>query len=147
MRDVKHWFRRYRVALFAPLVAYCGTLLLPPHSEQAAFGLYVAATLISALRSGLGPGILATALSAGFLTWQQCFNSSGGPPVVPADFPPRLAMFGLVGFLAGYLSRECKRAVQAVSWLHDSLSVLGDAVILTDDKGKVTFLNPAAHLL
>ena len=51
------------------------------------------------------------------------------------DFVPRLGMFVLVGLLASYLSRECRRAVEAVTWLHDTLSIVGDAVILTFESG------------
>jgi PAS domain S-box-containing protein len=136
----------HRFILFASFSAFLLTLVTPL-AVQAPFALYIAAVAACALHGGIRPGLLATALSAGLLAAQESLLVAGG--VEPADprFLTRLALFAMVGLLASYLSRECLRAIEAARRFHDVLGHVGDAILITDRNGHVTFLNPAAETI
>ena len=68
-------------------------------------------------------------------------------------FSNAIAMLGL-GILAYFVIRESRLRerhtrllVEREEWFRMTLTSLGDAVIATDEKGKVTFLNPVAERL
>jgi PAS domain S-box-containing protein len=138
--------RRYGVAVFTTFSAFLFTLATPLH-ERFPFALLLAATMVSALQGGLGPGLAATALSVGLLVLQGRVVGSGNLSLADVDFVVQVGLFVLAGSLASYLSRVCRRAVESAARLHDTIAAVGDAVIFTDARGRVTFVNPLAQSL
>jgi PAS domain S-box-containing protein len=145
MRALTRLLSQYRVALSLTALAFLGSLLLAASGHQLPFVLFTAAVVVSSLQGGLRPGLLATCLSALALGVEYRFLS----PVAQEQGGslPLWLLFVFVGLLSSYLGEQCRRAAEAVQWVHATLSSVGDAVIFADAKGHVTFVNPAAHLL
>jgi PAS domain S-box-containing protein len=112
--------------------------------------LFVPPIVLSALLGGLGPGVVATVLSA--LAVDLLAVSPVGSLAITHSFDQfqwlvLIASGLLVSVLSEALHRlrlqaEINRQIQAVT-----LNSIGDAVISTNTAGQVTFLNPAAEAL
>jgi PAS domain S-box-containing protein len=152
---------RYGVVLLSVVAATLLRLLLQP-----ALGpdlprlLYLTAVLIVAWYGGLWPGVLTSALAA-LVGW---FFPLGPGFSFAAEGPARLAgaaVFALNGCVVSFLYDRLQRAVQArLRAEHETfvavnqrelwrvtLASIGDAVIVTDAGGRVSFLNPTAQEL
>jgi PAS domain S-box-containing protein len=124
------------------------TLGLWPVTTQAPFAFSFAAVMVSAWYGGLGPGLCAIALavlgSAYFLL--SPFHSLF---VDTADNIIRLGLFVLVALLISVLTSQRRRAEEAEraqrEYFQGTLASIGDAVIVTDPAGTVTFLNRIAE--
>jgi PAS domain S-box-containing protein len=138
-----HLLSHYRVALSVTVLAFLGSTLFVSSSYRIPFVMFSAAVVVSSIQGGLGPGLLATCLSAVALGVEYRFLSPA-PPAGDRDYLPLWLMFAFVGLLSSYLGEQHRRAAEAVPWVHATLSSLGDAVIFADAKGHVTFLNPVA---
>jgi PAS domain S-box-containing protein len=141
----------YGVAVLAPAV----TLLVrwPLHVVLGDRVLYMAffpAVLLAAYFGGLWPGLLATALSGLTATYFLV-----GPlfTLQLASVPDEVAvvLFTLVSIVISALSesrlRSARRTAASERRYAVTLASIGDAVIATDTKARVTFLNPAAEAL
>ena len=97
--------------------------------------------LLSAWYGGMGPGLMITAVIA-LLTSGTSY---------PLWRVVRLALFiassVLICTLAETLHAARRRAEESRRWLSAVLASIGDAVIATDRRGHVCFLNPAAESL
>jgi PAS domain S-box-containing protein len=147
--------------LFAVVVVTVATLLRyalePVLDFRAPFILYFPAVVVCAWFGALWPGIFSTALSA-LITWylfippQHSFRSSD--PTAPAQ----LIIFLLGGVLMSLLAESLHpaRATVEISEakereqherLRVTLASIGDAVITTDSRGRVDFMNSIAESL
>ena len=106
---------RYGVALLSAVLALIPTLFLADLAESRLV-VFAVAVMVSAWYGGWKPGLAATGLSGFLLLFLHAFRFPEADP----EFYPRLGLFLVVGLLASYLSRECRRALQAVGWLHDT---------------------------
>jgi len=140
---------RYGVAVGAAALATLLTLLLWPLIQTSFFPLFSLAVLVSAWMGGLGPGLLTTALAG--LANAYFFLPSSSFLTGAVDEVLKLSVFTLVAVLISVLTDRRKQAEEAERLQREQLQVIltsiGDAVIVTDAKGQVTFLNPMAQAL
>jgi PAS domain S-box-containing protein len=139
---------RYGVAVATVALALLLTLALWPVTDHAPFAFSFAAVMVSAWYGGLGPGLCAIALavlgSIYFLL--PPFHSFF---VDRVDNLIRLGLFVLVALLINVLNAQRRRAEENEraqrEYFQVTLASIGDAVIVTDAAGSVTFLNRIAE--
>ncbi|MEX2221445.1 MAG: GAF domain-containing protein [Candidatus Rokuibacteriota bacterium] len=135
--------KRYGAAVLAVGIALGCTLLALPLAERSQLFLLLAAVVLSAWYGGLGPGLFATALAIG---GQVVFFQA---PY--ADVLLRLLSFALVSVSICVLAAGRRRAEERMRDHREELAVtlssIGDAVIVTDRAGRITFMNVAAERL
>ncbi len=135
--------KRYAAAVLTVGIALACTALALPLAERSQLFLLLAAVVLSAWYGGTGPGLLATGLAA---LGQSLFSV---PPY--GDDAVRTLLFLLVsgGICAAAAGR--RRAEARVRDQREELAVtltsIGDAVVVTDAAGRVTFMNVAAERL
>ena len=140
---------RYAAAVVALLLALLLSQLLRSIILPNPFLLFFAVIAFSAWYGGLGPGLLATALTVVAASYFFL------PPFYTIKLDPldivRLVVLSLVALLISSLSEMHRRAVQAAHAQREQLQVtlasIGDAVIATDATGQITFINPVAAQL
>lgn len=147
MREALPFLRRYGVSLAATAAAVLLTLVLWPVSQRFPFALFIAAVMVSVWQGGPRSALLTTALATLALVLLYFFLPDPSASDLRQEYLPRLGMFLLVGVLATYLSRECQRAVRALDRIQATLASVGEALVLTDEQGRVTFLSPLAQSL
>lgn len=157
---------RYGVAIGSVVLGWLAREALTPGIGPTAlpFIFFFPAVAIAALFGGFGPGILAVALSAlaanWFLTAPIHAFSIASRYNILAVFAFLLASLLIVGAIqAMHRARgrfegeiaERKRAEAELEKAHDLLATtvasIGDGVIISDEKGNITFLNPEAERL
>jgi len=109
--------------------------------------LFVPAIVASALLGGLLAGVFASALSVGSVA--LVLLPAGGIPVLGWGYD-LLILFvsgGLISLASELMHRRRHRAEARRQMYRVTLDSIGDAVIVTDLVGIVTFLNPAAEAL
>ena len=141
----------YGVAVLAPAVSLLVRWPLWPVLEDAVPHMtFFPAVMIAAYFGGFWPGLLATGLCGVaanyFLTRQlSTFHFTSVNDVVA------LILFVLVGTiisgLCEFLHRARRRVVANERRYAVTLASIGDAVIATDNKARVTFMNPVAETL
>ena len=157
---------RYGVGVTSVLLAWLSREALTPAvgSTTLAFTLFFPAVGMAAWYGGFGPGALAAILSAAAADWffirplkAWAFNSVD-------DVVSLVAFLVSCAFIVGAMEAmhrarqrilgeiaERERAQNELAKARDLLATtvasIGDAVILTDDKGEVTFLNHEAERL
>jgi PAS domain S-box-containing protein len=111
--------------------------------------LFLFAVMAAAWYGGLGPGLLATALSG--LAGTYFFIERDGWSVAHASDRVRIVTFLVAGVAVSWFTeamyRGRVRATQQRESLRVTLQSIGDAVITTDAEGRVTSLNPVAVTL
>jgi PAS domain S-box-containing protein len=141
---------RYGLAVLAVTLALLLTLWLWPLLERSMFAVFLMAVLASAVYGGLGPWLLATilsvlAISYFFMPPLHSLAINSWQDIV------RLGLFGLGALLILIFSEARKRAGETArrqrEWLQVTLSSIGDAVMATDQRGYVIFMNPVAEAL
>ena len=141
----------YGVAVLAVLVSLLVRLPLVPwlgyHAELMTF---FPAIILSAYLGGLGPGMLATVLGVAaadyfFIEPRYSFGT---------DDPGRAYAMGLfvlagaaISGLMESLDRSRRRIAASERRYAVTLASIGDAIITTDARARVTFLNPVAEAL
>jgi PAS domain S-box-containing protein len=142
---------RYGTAVIAVVVATLLRLALEPVLvSRLPFTLFYPAIMVSAWAGGLGPGIVATVLSgvAASYFWV--------PPPHSWKIQDGTELLGVltfvgVGLLISALNeawrRGAARLVEAEGRLRVTLGSIGDAVVTTDEEGRVTRLNAVAQAL
>jgi PAS domain S-box-containing protein len=108
------------------------------------------AIMLSAWMGGVGPGIVTTALTA--LAAEYFWVEPTGSWVVHDKTElVGLGLLAAIGVFISILNEAWRRGIDAVTASEERLRVtvqsLGDAVIATDDHGRVTQLNPVAEHL
>lgn len=147
MRLLYDLIRAFRFSIGAPVAALLVSLGAGAWGDRTAFALFLGAVIVSAFFEGRKGGWLATALTAGFLLVQYQLLPAESPARGVVDFGLSLGLLAAVGVLAGCLSGECRGALRASARYQDTLAHLSDGIILTDDNGRVAFLNEAARSL
>ncbi|HXB74183.1 MAG TPA: ATP-binding protein [Candidatus Acidoferrales bacterium] len=115
------------------------SILIRSYLEPDTFLLFLVAVWLSAWYYGRAIGLVAMAASAVALTW---FFLSGTTPL--RAIPSRLCAFVVIASLIAWVTaawRESRRL------LVGTLASIGDAVVVTDQHGRITFLNPVAESL
>jgi PAS domain-containing protein len=150
-------YRYGMVALTLAIALLLRVALWPLIGPELPFLVLWPAVMICAWYGGLGPGLLATvlsALAADFFLLEQRFSFAVTDPH---------GIFGMTLFVALGVSlnafgERLRRALRQVEqqaqeiWnrrelLHVTLSSIGDGVVTTDNDGRITFLNPIAESL
>ena len=138
---------RYGLAVALPLAAFAVTHALFPFDRSLFSPLLELSIVCVAIFGGVSAGVVATAtaLLLNILTLQ---------PTGPWQTPdPKTVLNGfafvfagvLVSFVAGSVSSLNRKVAIERRRLEDTLSCIGDAVISTDLRGNVLFINPAAE--
>jgi PAS domain S-box-containing protein len=165
MADRPGW-ARYGVALACVILGWLGREAMTPGFGPTAlpFIFFFPAIAIAAWFGGLGPGIVAVVLSALAANW---FFTE---PVHSFNIASRYDGLALLAFLLASLlivgaiqemhfaRRRLVREIAEREQMHIELlkardllvttvASIGDAVIVTDEEGKVSFLNPEAERL
>jgi PAS domain S-box-containing protein len=139
------WLSRYGVALMV-VIATVSVLYIPGFGQGLGSLLFVA-VLVSAWYGGLGPGLLAATLFAliglGALVWSGVELSTARIVALLLY----LACAVIITLLVEALHAARRRAESSQQWLTAVLSSIGDAVIATDGRGRVNFMNPVAESL
>ena len=115
------------------------SLSIRPWLEPDTFLLFLVAVWLSAWYYGRAIGFVALAASAVALAW---LFLSGTTPL--RAVPSRLCAFVVIASLIAWVTaawRESRRM------LAGTLASIGDAVVVTDKHGRITFLNPVAESL
>jgi PAS domain-containing protein len=146
MTKTRRWPLRYGFALMA-LAAAVG-LALVPVLRPAGASLLLMTVLLSAWFGGLGPGLFSVALISLLLLTDQVARFARASPVNAWDLV-NLGLFvtfgALISMLIGAMHAARRRAEESRRWLSAVLTSIGDAVIATDARGRVTFTNPVAR--
>ncbi|NJN19707.1 MAG: GAF domain-containing protein [Oscillochloris sp.] len=140
---------RYSAAVTAIAVALLVSMLLRPLVVQNPFIFFFAAIAFSAAYGGFVPGLLATALAV------LCTNFFFLPPIysftIALSDLLRLAVFAAVALIISSLSDTLSRTQQIAQAQSEHFRVtllsIGDAVIVTDTGGRITFMNAVAEKL
>src|SRR5579859_548985 len=136
------WIYRYGAALALVALALAIALLLQGALGLNPFLLFVAAVAVSAWYGGIGAGLLATL--CGLFLSDYFFLPPYRTFAVSLDDLILLVIFGLVAILISTLTESRHRAEQRLEVI---LASIGDAVIVTDAHGRVTFMNRVAATL
>ena len=144
-------WQTYGVALLTTLVAILVTrATVLRNGSDSPFLLVTVAVLISAWYGGWGPGLVA-ALFAFLANVYFLFGPTF--PLRPATLEETVpfAVFGLTAFIInGFVALRERSEAQVRSQrelLRSTLASIGDALVTTDDQGRITFLNPVAQTL
>jgi PAS domain S-box-containing protein len=141
----------YGVAVLATALSLAARWrLFPLLGQHSLFLTFLPAIMLSAYLGGRGPGLLATFLAAAaadlFLSEPRYLFGAHQPADVYC-----LGLFVLTGVVVSGLTESLhrsRRRVEASERCYAvTLASIGDAVIATDTRGRVTFLNPAAEAL
>ncbi|MHB1559538.1 MAG: sensor histidine kinase [Isosphaeraceae bacterium] len=137
------WPIRYGIAI--AIAAATIALLHVPAFSKLGHVLYLVVLLISWL-NGLGPGLLSVGLFTGAALAAVVRRTDNTPP----HFLALLFFFAgaaMIPVLVGALQEAIRRIESGRRWLSAVISSIGDAVIATDDRGLVLFMNPVAEAL
>lgn len=140
----------YAVAVISPVLALALTKLLEPWLAPSALPFFFAAVALSAWAGGLGPGLVATALSAFALETAVLESTSTGLSVLGKL--PRVTAFALVAGLVSWLNNrrraaeaEVRAALAQVAAGEQQLRLIADAVpaliSYIDAEGRYRFVN------
>ncbi len=101
-------FVNYAVAVLSVITALIAAMLLEPRMQSSPFvSLSLCAIMFSAWFGGLGPGLLATALSVAGFTF-YFVPPTGSFEVAPTDLP-RIVLLAVTAPVCGVAERRAKR--------------------------------------
>ncbi|MGH7383838.1 MAG: GAF domain-containing protein, partial [Candidatus Rokuibacteriota bacterium] len=134
---------RYGAALLAVGVAVVCARLALPLAERSQLFLLLAAVVLSAWYGGLGPGLVAIVLAIG--------SYAAFVEAPYADDVLRVLLFGLVSLSVCVVAAGRRRVEDRMRDQREELAVtlasIGDAAVVTDRAGRVTFMNVAGERL
>lgn len=140
----KTW--QYGLAVLSVGVALAASLILRPLIAPIPSIFFFMAVVIAAWFGGVGAALLAAALSTASVAYFS-IEPIGSSPLA-GDNLVRAAMFFVVAVLCalfGNVRRHAvTRALRSAELLTVALSSIGDAVLVTDTSGAVTFMNGVA---
>jgi PAS domain S-box-containing protein len=149
---------RYTFTVLALTLATLLRFALTPFlGEGVPFILYFPTVVLCAWFGGLWPGLLSTALG-GLIAWFVFIPPHDTFAVSDLTAPAQLITFLLAGILISLLAESLHRAWRKTAesetrerqqreQLRVTLASIGDAVIATDAKGQVAFMNQVAESL
>ena len=141
-----HWSLRYGIAV-AAVVWSTASLLLVPAIGRSGATIPFFAILISTWFGGLGPGVFTIAVGV-VLYLIVVINRGGGfPDWQILQLALSVAGGVMITALVEVLHAARRRAEANERWLSAVLSSIGDAVIATDEQGRVSFTNLVARSL
>ncbi len=146
MRYLLGLLDRYGYVIAATGAVGLGTQLVPM-SAPATLLVHLAAIFISALHRGIPAGILGTLLASGGLIYQLGFVPDDSTIHSLSDLLPVMVVFTTVALAVSYLGWWYRQSIQVFAQLPDTIMHMADAVLLADDKGRITFLNEKALAL
>ena len=119
------WFKprvisRYGVAVLSVIAALLIARWPALHLETAPTSLFLCAVMISAWLGGIGPGLLATALSC--LAFNYYFLEPQHSFAVKSDEMPRFVIFAVAALVAGALSAAQRNATESLRSARDYLT-------------------------
>ena len=138
---------RYALPVLLVAAATAITWLIPVIGQRVPFALFYIPVIIAALYGGRGPALVAIGLSLLFASYLFL------PPLytfeIGQDGLIRLITFALIALMVSLVIERIKvaetRAQESRDQLFTTLRSIGDAVIATDARGRVTFLNEVAQ--
>ena len=134
---------RYAAAVLAVAIALACTVLALPLTDRSQLFLLLAAVVLSAWYGGPGPGLVAAGLGA---VAQLAFvEAPYGDDVVRTLL--FLVMATVICVAAAGRRRAEGRTRGHAEELAVTLASIGDAVVVADEAGRVTFMNAAAERL
>ncbi|HXG21716.1 MAG TPA: PAS domain S-box protein [Methylomirabilota bacterium] len=151
LKNSRSLLLRYGVAVAsAALAVGIRGLLTPLWGENLPFLTLFPAVLLSAWYGGLGPGVVTTALGATAASSCWLRPAYSLAPVTLADWIGLGLAVSVMLLIAGLTaalrrSRNAERVQR--EYLQVTLASIGDAVMVTDAQGTVTFLNRVAETL
>jgi PAS domain S-box-containing protein len=158
MRQTRPALLSYAVAVLSVALATALRLSLNPVlGSQAPLLTYVIAVALVAWYAGLRPALVASVLGmfaarAFILLPQDSYLVLDRTDVI--RFAPYLILCIVISLICEVMRRTRARAeenalafAESRNLLSTTLASIGDAVITTDEKGRVTFLNPVAETL
>ena len=126
-------------AIMLVAAAWVVSLLIRPYLEPDAFLLFLVAVWLTAWYYGRLVGLVAVVASAFALGW---FLLTGGEPMRSALL--RLSVFVITAILVGWVTAAWR---DSRGLLVSTLASIADAIVVTDKRGRITFLNPVAETL
>ncbi len=146
MVRTNHWSLRYGIAVAAVIWSTASLLLVPVIGRSgAAIPFFV--VFISTWFGGLGPGVFTIALGVVLYLIVLINHGSSFPAWQLLQIAFFVAGGAMIAALVEVLHAARRRAEANERWLSAVLSSIGDAVIATDGKGRVSFANPVARSL
>jgi PAS domain S-box-containing protein len=154
-KEARSALLRYASAVgLTALAAVIRWALNPALGYTAPFVVFLMAVAVTALYSGIGPALVTAFAGAliGLFFWLLPFHSS--PSNILANLIAYLSVSIFVASLIEMMRRARRRAEEAAVALNESrkllsttLGSIGDAVVATDEQGRVTFMNTVAESL
>jgi PAS domain S-box-containing protein len=155
-RVIQSNWRRYVFTIVVVAIAIALRALLNPFMEQQSIAVFLAAILICAWVGGIGPALLSVFLlhvvhGYGFSDPKRLFQPNMASYV-------SVTAYYLVAIIVGALSqkraaaqrREREQQQEAISQreqLRTTLSCMADGVLVTDNHGRLTLINPTAEAM
>jgi PAS domain S-box-containing protein len=143
------WLPRASLAVAAPLLAWLLSGMLRPLVLPNPFIFFFAAVALSAWYGGLWPGLLSALLSLLLVTYS--FLEPLDTFELQASSVLRAGLFIVVSLLIAGLSEARMQAERAAQLQRERFAVtlasIADAVIATDVRGRITFINAVASEL
>ncbi len=139
-------FWHYSTAILSIAAVLLLCLVLRPQLVPGAFALFLVATLFILWRDGMSSGLLALLLSVvadSYFLFVPQFNAELDLPAIVG-----LSVFLGLGLLfRGAYTRLYNETQEQRKRLQVTLASIGDAVITTDMRGRITFMNKVAETL
>ncbi|HRX78434.1 MAG TPA: DUF4118 domain-containing protein, partial [Pirellulaceae bacterium] len=148
---VKSWIFGYGLAVVSTVVAtWLRDALHPYLGERVPFVTYFPAVFATAIYARVGPALLAVALSSIAAShWFITPTNSLLPGNVAEATGLGLFIFSAVAvsLLSEQIHRQADQVLQARNRFSITLAGIADAVIVTDEQGRISYLNRVAERL
>jgi len=147
---IKSALLRYGLGLLSFALTLSLAILFRRYSIGIDLGFLVVLVLIAvSWYGGTGPGLVVLALFESIAIISAAQSQSAQALTAKYIFAQinLLALLGIVVVLVGERKKSDRRIREQREWLEVTLSSIGDAVIATDIKGRINFMNPAAECL
>src|SRR5215212_12057108 len=139
---------RYGFAVGSVIAALVLTMIFQVLVDPDPLSLFfLAAVILSVWFGGIGPGLVATAISIPVIDYFLLYPTYAFGALYPANFLWLSTFLGVALLTNSILenrNRVAKRHAEQSELLRVTLASIGDGVIATDSASKITFMNPTA---